>query len=463
MRFVNSIGVKVLLAYIAGAALSIVLIALVAVAIVVSQGDVLSATDVAGLTKDMAGMLQFGPEGVPVGFTTDEFDLGWMFESLKQEIAYRVLDESGNVVLTSAAGTAFWPTQGAAHRLESGRFEFEHEGVTMRAATERVEHDGRVWFLQNAVSGRFLQLSYRAFALPFMGTGITLFSLVLLFVFGACAFVTLRYTFRPLREISESASAISPRSLHARLATDSVPTEIAPLVDSFNRVLERLESGYRIQQEFLATAAHELKTPLSLLRAQIELMEDHEERESLLSDVGHMTRQVQQLLLLAEASEVQSYRLSAVDAREVAQEAARYLQRMADAAAVKLTLTDGSSGPLWQADRGALFTLIKNLLENAIEHAPRGTEVQVEIDGKSMSVRDWGPGIDPGQLPQMFTRFWRGAHRRDHGAGLGLAICQEIAFAHGWTLSAQRADPGLRLVVSAVGCGTTSWRSSVDH
>jgi signal transduction histidine kinase len=65
-----------------------------------------------------------------------------------------------------------------------------------------------------------------------------------------------------VRQVSDAAAEISPRSLHARLPTQAVPSELAPLVDSFNRVLQRVEQGYRIQQEFLATAAHELKTPL---------------------------------------------------------------------------------------------------------------------------------------------------------------------------------------------------------
>jgi signal transduction histidine kinase len=454
MRFVkamwlNSLRVKVLLAYVAGAALSIVLIVLVSLAIVALQGDILSGPDVAGLTEDLAGMLRFDAEGVPVGLDDSDDELtSWLYDSLKQETAYRVLDASGNVVLSSAAGEAFWPATGAARLLQRGRFEFEHEGVAMQAATASVERDGRVWFLQCAVSRRFMHLMYRAFALPFTGSGITLFSLVLLFVFGACAYVTLRYALKPLQEISESAAAIAPHSLGARLRTNAVPTEIAPLVHSFNRVLERLERGYRIQQEFLATAAHELKTPLALIRAQIELMDDGEDRRALLNDVEHMTRQVQQLLLLAEASERQNYSFAAVDVQEVAKEAADYLQRMADAADVQLVTPDKTSGPQWLADRGALFTLLKNMLENAIQHAPRGTEVRVEVGAAVVSVRDWGPGVHQEQLPQIFSRFWRGAHRRDHGAGLGLAICQEIALAHGWTLSAHRADPGLRLCLS---------------
>jgi signal transduction histidine kinase len=460
MRFVkaawlNSLRVKVLLAYVAGVALSIALIALVAVAIVAVQGDILSGPDVADLTDDLADMLRFDSEGVPVGFNdeagfadSEDAFASWLFDSLKQEAAYRVLDASGNVALSSAAGEPFWSMGGTALRLQRGRFEFERAGVAMRGATESIEHNGRTWFLQCAVSARFLQFGYRAFALPFTGAGITVFSLVLLFVFGACAYLTLRYALRPLQEIAEAAAAISPHSLDARLRTHAVPTEIAPLVDSFNRVLERLARGYRIQQEFLATAAHELKTPLTLIRAQIELMDDGEDRQSLLNDVEHMTRQVQQLLLLAEASERQNYTFTAVDAQDVVKEAASYLQRMADAAGVRLLTPDNAAEVRWPADRGALFTLLKNLLENAIQHAPRGTDVQVEVSAAALLVRDWGSGVSQEQLPKIFSRFWRGAHRRDHGAGLGLAICQEIALAHGWTLSAHGAEPGLRMSVS---------------
>jgi len=209
-----------------------------------------------------------------------------------------------------------------------------------------------------------------------------------------------------------------------------------------------VEHGYRVQQDFLATAAHELKTPLALIRAQIELMPPDAERDALLRDVAHMTRQVQQLLLLAEASEAHNYAFAATDVAEVAREAAQYLDRMARAAQVRIELAPQPNAAPWEADRGALFTLLKNLLENAIQHAPAGTAVVVEVGASALSVRDFGPGVTPDQLPRLFARFWRGAHRRDHGAGLGLAICQEISQAHGWTLAARHGGPGLRLVVS---------------
>lgn len=452
MVSLNSLSVKVLLAYIGGAVLSVLLIGLGAVVIASSQGDILSKVDVGDTTRELAAELQFDSEGRPIGFDIDdEFDRQWIFESLKQEAGYRVMDSAGTVVLSSTPGDGFWPAGSATRPLQPGSFEFETDGVVMRAATESVAHDGKVWHLQFAVSTRFLHLIYRAFALPFTGIGIVVFSLVLLVVFGISALVTLKYTLKPLREISAAAAAISPRSLDARLQASAVPTEIAPLVESFNQVLERLEQGYRIQREFLSTAAHELKTPLALIRAQIELMDDVDDRRSLLNDTEHMSRQIQQLLLLAEASEAQNYVLAPVDVQTVTREAAQYLQRMANAAGVRLSTPDHPDGLYWVADRGALFTLLKNMLENAIQHAPRDTEVRVEVTDAEMSVRDWGPGVREEQLAQIFSRFWRGAHRRDHGAGLGLAICQEICVAHGWTLTAHRERAGLRLRVSRSG------------
>ncbi|MBX3604950.1 MAG: HAMP domain-containing protein [Piscinibacter sp.] len=457
MAWLNSLSVKILIAYAGGAVLSILLIVATAVAVLYTRGDVVYGFDVADTTRELAGELRFDQDGMPVGIGSDspdsdtdaDFDAEakQLFESLKQEAAFRVLDASGKVVLASAPDVAFWPVSGPEVRLRPGRFEFQHEGVEMRGATESVQRDGKVWYVQFAISKRFLRLMYQEFALPFSGAGLTLFTLVLFLVFGPFVYFTLRHALKPLHQLSDAAAGISPRSLHVRLSTGAVPGEIAPLVDSFNRVLERLEHGYRTQQEFLATAAHELKTPLALIRAQVELAPPSPEGGLLLQDVEHMSRQVQQLLLLAEASEAQNYRPTTVDLHEVVRHAAGYLQRMADAAHVRLDLPPQNPAVHWLADRGALFTLVKNLLENAIQHAPAGTAVSVEVDTTSMVVRDWGPGVPEDQIPSMFARFWRGTHRRDKGAGLGMAICLEIAQAHGWTLTASRARPGLRVVL----------------
>ncbi|ANH67670.1 histidine kinase [Mitsuaria sp. 7] len=459
----NSLTVKVMAAYLAGVVLTVATLVLVFDGVARWRGTRYFDEDISEFAEELAEKLVFDADGTPIGLNARVRQYDWMYVRLKDDLAYRLLDASGRVVLASPESDAFWAASGpGARRLKQGNFSFTYAGQSMRGATEVVRHDGRAWYFQQAGSARLFELFDVEFAMLFMSKGMGLFALTLLLVFGVCAYLTLRRVLQPLHEVSASAAAISPRSVHGRLQIDRVPTEIVPLVESFNRALDRLERGYRVQQEFLATAAHELKTPLALIRAQVELMASGKGPDMLLQDVEHMTRQVQQLLLLAEASEAQNYVFAPTDVVAAAHEAVDYLTRMSTARGVDLDVvvgaadradaSDPASAPggavMWDADRGALFTLLKNLLENAIQHAPAGSLVSVEIEGDRLSVRDRGPGVSPHQLSRMFARFWRGAHRRDHGAGLGLAICQEIAEAHGWTLSAQPEDPGLRMVVA---------------
>ena len=438
----NSIRLKVVLAFVAGMLLSVTLI--VAAVCLARETNVLAQMDLSNITRDLARKVEFAGDGAARLGNEDYHALKWVFDSLGRELAYRLVDDAGKVVLLSEAGSPFWPDGLMPQAPDHARFDFERAGVVFFGATEPFVHEGRTWYLQVAVSNRMMHLLHRI-ALPLVGAGIALFTLVLLVAFGLCTWITLRYTLRPLQDVSASAAGISQHSMHARLHSAAVPHEIAPLVDSFNHVLERLEQAWRVQQDFLGKAAHELKTPLAMIRAQVELgVECEADRAALLADVAYMTRQVQQLLLLAEASEAANYAVGTVRVREAADEAALYLQRMAQAARVQLVIDAADDALAWQADRGALFTLLKNLLENAIEHAPADTAVSIVIGRAHLEVRDLGPGVDEAQLPLLFERFWRGPHRRDHGAGLGLAICREIARAHGWQLHAERAAPGLR-------------------
>jgi len=99
-------------------------------------------------------------------------------------------------------------------------------------------------------------------------------------------------------------------------------------------------------------------------------------------------------------------------------------------------------------DRSALFVLLKNLVENAIGFAPKGSNVTLQLQARAVVVRDVGPGIAPADFARLYDRFWRAPGRRDVGAGLGLAICLEVAQAHGWRLSARNAEPGAEFRLS---------------
>lgn len=442
-KWLHSLAFRILLAYVAGALLSVgLLVVLGAIA-----QERLPGMAMSDRTLSLARQLEFDSAGRPVGFNNDSEHPLWIYDSLRQETAYRVLDEAGHIVLMSP-GAQSWPREGDVAKLERGRFDVENDGVVHEGATESIEHGGKIWFVQLTASSRLIDFLHQEFAIPFIRFGILSLGTILLFVFAACAYASLKFSLRPLRKASLAASEISLKSLNERLQTDRVPLEIAPLIGNFNAALDRIEKGFRIQQDFLARAAHELKTPLALIRAEVDLMESGDVREPLLAHIEHLTRHVQQLLLLAEASEPLSYQFADVDVHDVADDANAFLQRIADEANVNLTISTEDTRVTWRADRGAFFTLLKNLIENALQHAPAGTEVRTEIGADSICVRDWGPGVEPAQLSLLFLRFWRGPHRRDHGAGLGLAICREISLAHGWTLTAHNAHPGLAIKIA---------------
>lgn len=442
-KWTHSLAFRILLAYVVGTLLSIGLLVVLAW---IAQ-ERLPGMNMAERTQHLAQHLQFDATGHATGFSSTAEHPTWIYQSLWQETAYRVLDEDGQIVLQSP-GAESWPSEGDVSRVASGRFDLQLAGISLEGATEQITHNGKTWFVQLAVSERLINFLHQEFAVPFIRLGVLALGLILLIAFAVCAHFSLKFSLRPLRDASRAAEQISTKSLSARLQVDHVPLEIAPLINSVNAALSRLEKGFRIQKDFLAQAARELKTPLTLIRAEAELMNcDEEVRKSLLAYISHLTRHVQQLLHLAEASEPLGYQFDEVNVLEIADDAASYLEKIAHDANVSIQTQCFCNRPYWHADRGAFFTLLKNLIENAVQHSPAGAEVSVTIDSSGFCVRDWGQGVDADQISLIFSRFWRGTHRRDSGAGLGLTICQEICETHGWEISAANANPGLLIKV----------------
>ncbi|THA41940.1 HAMP domain-containing protein, partial [Streptomyces sp. A1136] len=217
-------------------------------------------------------------------------------------------------------------------------------------------------------------------------------------LFSLIVVATLHRALKPLRKASAAAGQIQVDNLSARLSLEDVPSELTPLFNAFNLALQRLEDGYRVQREFLATAAHELKTPLALMRGQIEL-DERGDRGALLRDLDHMARQVHQLLHLAEASERQNYVMEQIDLKDIAAEASAQLERLAQQREVHIVGPANEEPVMIAADRGALFVLMRNLIENAVHHAPPGSAVDVDVSVRGVAVRDYGDGIAADAMP----------------------------------------------------------------
>lgn len=150
----NSLALKVMLAYVAGATLTTAIIVVVVIVLTAYQGDMLAMAEVADTTTEIGKDLLFDRNGVPVAVDVTDFE--WVFDSLNQETAYRVLDESGKVVLTLLGSEVIWPEMEEAGRVPTGSFQFMQRGVQMQGATAAVEHEGRTWYVQfSPVRGSF--------------------------------------------------------------------------------------------------------------------------------------------------------------------------------------------------------------------------------------------------------------------------------------------------------------------
>jgi two-component system sensor histidine kinase QseC len=380
-------------------------------------------------------------------------DMQVIYDAVKSDAIYRILDDTGAVMLASDCGTIALTapnTQFDPGTSIDNNIVLQRSGLTLHVLTKVVSHDGKIFYAQIARSDRLQRAILGNDSASFMtATGIAL--IIAILVFTSVVWLTFHHALRPLRTASDAASRIESNSLDSRLSAANMPKELVPLIDAFNKALDRLERGFRLQQEFLATVAHELKTPLALIRGQIEL-DGLADRQLLLKDVDRMARQVHQLLHLTEVSDRENFVFEQLDVDEVVQNVVEHLGRLANRSVVYIVHNSPPRKILVTADSGALFVLVKNLLENAIHHSPIGTGVVITVAVDRISIRDYGKGISPDNLPMLFNRFWRGPNRRDEGAGLGLSICKEISAAHDWDLIVNSDKrPGAEFIVEFSG------------
>ena len=219
------------------------------------------------------------------------------------------------------------------------------------------------------------------------------------------------------------------------------------VADRYAGVLTRLEAAQAAQRQLVADASHELRTPVTALRTNAELLLeesglDAEQRRALLRDVVDQTEElgalVADLIELARgdqpAEEVSDVRLDALVA-EAVERARRHAPHVTFATALDPVALDGVPERLGRA--------VNNLLDNAASYAPAGSAVDVTLEGATLTVRDRGPGVPPEELPHIFDRFYRAANARERaGSGLGLAIVKQVAERHGGTVRAEPAPGG---------------------
>ncbi len=278
---------------------------------------------------------------------------------------------------------------------------------------------------------------------------------LLLALFAGIAWIAVGRALRPVASLRRGAEEITGAGQSRRLPLPDAQDEIHRLGVTLNRMLDRLEEAGRRQRGFVADAAHELRSPLTSMRAQLEVASQHPDRadwrrlsEGALADTLRLGRMVEDLLALARLDE----RPAAIQSRELELgEVAREVAGRLPEAGAEVTL-DLDGGARVRGDRQSLDRAVQNLLDNAVRHAASRVEVSVACEGglAVLAVADDGPGIPAADRERVFERFTRldDARSREHGgAGLGLAIAREIVRAHGGELTAEDGAPGARLVM----------------
>jgi two-component system, OmpR family, sensor kinase len=241
---------------------------------------------------------------------------------------------------------------------------------------------------------------------------------------------------RPVKAVTETARSISGGDLSRRIPV-SGHDEIAELAATFNEMLARLQTAFEAQQRFVDDAGHELRTPITIVRGHLELVEDdpEERRETLalvMDELDRMARIVNDLLTLAKWEQPDFLSPAPLEVGALVDD----VLAKASALGPRNWQLDSMADATIVADRQRLTQALMQLAQNAVQHTGEGDEIGLGAyvgDGQArLWVRDSGPGVPFDEQKRVFDRFYRAdEERRSEGAGLGLSIVQAIAHAHG--------------------------------
>jgi signal transduction histidine kinase len=294
-----------------------------------------------------------------------------------------------------------------------------------------------------------------------VGISIALSSLLLLGATVLLALWGIRRGLLPLRELAAQAGLVSSHDWELHVPEDAQQIkELRPLTQSMTTMLARLQHSFDQQREFLGNAAHELKTPVAVLKSTLQSLlqrprASEEYRagiEQSLEDLERLEQLLQWMLRLARAEQwahgALRRDLQVIDVTATCEEAVERTRQLAESRNATVHLS--KNGPvLFRADPEDLQLVWLNLLENAVRYGPEGGSVEVAVVRENgglarITFSDHGPGIPAADLPYVFERFYRGDPSRTRatgGFGLGLAIAKALVEAYGGTITAD-STPG---------------------
>lgn len=286
-------------------------------------------------------------------------------------------------------------------------------------------------------------------------------SLVSILVLGMATIgvmlIAVRHALRPLQGLN---AQLADRSLDDLRPLDApkIPSEVQPLITTLNQLFARLKVASEAQKSFIADAAHQLRTPLTVMQTESELalLEAHPESirptlERLHRSASRSAKLANQLLTIARTDPSIQFKadLTPLDLKDIGAWAANEWSHQAFIAEIDLGFELQSA--MVEGQASLLQELLSNLIHNSIEHAGRGAQITVRTYKLArtaiLEVEDNGPGIDEDERKKVLQRFFRGRHAKGNGSGLGLTIVSEIARIHGAQVGFSTPDCGKGLLV----------------
>jgi two-component system OmpR family sensor kinase len=317
-----------------------------------------------------------------------------------------------------------------------------------RFAVVPMMYDGERAYLQSGVQARLVQESVNSLR----NLLLLMLPIVLLLCVGG-GYLLAGRALRPIESVTAELDAIGPANLSSRLTVPPVADEVARLTAVINALLERLERASATERRFASDAAHELRTPLAVLRTGLEvaLARDRsaEQNRAALAaahrEALSLCRIADELLMLSRLNGEVMVDRQRLNLRALLTEIAATVGPLAQAREIKLSV-NAPKDVFVNGNAGHLRRLLVNLLDNALKFTPAQGSIEVGLRSDSnraiIRVADTGEGIHPAELPHIFDRFFRGAGSPGEGSGLGLSLCREIARAHGGEIAAANLPTG---------------------
>lgn len=271
---------------------------------------------------------------------------------------------------------------------------------------------------------------------------VSIFGIPFLFLLMIVIAMTIKLIMSPIAKAMKQIQMVSFDKPGIRLDDAMFPHEIRPMAHAINEALERLEKGIVAQRDFIASAAHELRTPLSILRSQVDLLPDKGISEKMRADVDTMARLVNQLLDTARLESPEKLDMHMINLTEAVKSVSQTLW--------PLMVKDGRTFEVFGIERpvqiygnfDSICRALRNLLENTLKHTPHGSPITVSMNEKCIKVTDSGGGIPLSEREKIFGKFSRRDMQKGSGAGLGLFIVRRIMELHGGRVDVDDAPGG---------------------